>query len=102
MLRLAAERTQAHTYSPRWHTPRGREVPGAESLLVPATSRPCSNDDPAEGVAIARHSLQAIPRLPAYRQNLLRSSATRRRRACRRLVDALVVVGDEAAVAARG
>jgi probable F420-dependent oxidoreductase len=105
MLALAAERTAgAHPFlAPVAHTASARGVLGPEPLLAPAI-KVVLTDDRAEGAAIARGAVQPTSRLPAYRDNLLRSGFTEDDLAgdlSDRLVDALVAVGDVDAIAAR-
>jgi probable F420-dependent oxidoreductase len=105
MLALAGERTAgAHTYSaPVTHTAWAREVLGPHALPAPAI-KVVLTDDRAEGAALARVSVKPTPRLPAYRDNLLRSGFTEDDLSgdlSDRLVDALVAIGDVDAIAAR-
>jgi probable F420-dependent oxidoreductase len=105
MLKLAAERTSgAHPYfqTPE-HTRQAREIMGPDSWLMPEQMAVLSTD-PAEARAVARQSMAIYLGLPNYTNNLKRLGFTDDDIAnggSDRLVDAIVVWGDEAAVAAR-
>ncbi|HEY3834721.1 MAG TPA: LLM class F420-dependent oxidoreductase [Acidimicrobiia bacterium] len=106
MLALAAERTAgAHPYfqTPE-HTHRAREVMGTSALLMPEQMCVLSTDRDAAH-AIAREAMKMYLTLPNYRNNLLRLGFTAEEidqgGGSDRLVDAIVVCGDEAAIAAR-
>lgn len=105
MLELAATRTAgAHPYftTPE-HTATAREVMGAEALLAP--EQMCVlNTDADEARAIARKNMAVYLSLPNYANNLKRlgfTDADIDDGATDRLVDAIVVWGDEDAIAAR-
>ena len=106
MLALAAERTAgAHPYfqTPE-HTRRAREVMGPDALLMP--EQMCVlTEDREHAHAVARNAMQIYLGLPNYRNNLLRLGFTPddvdQGGGSDRLVDAIVVWGDEAAIAAR-
>jgi probable F420-dependent oxidoreductase len=105
MLELARERTQgAHPYlvTPE-HTRRAREILGADRLLAVEQGVALTTDRD-EGLRRARAHLELYKTLPNYRNNWLRlgfSEAETRGDLSDRLVEALVVCGDEDAVAAR-
>ena len=106
MLALAAARTAgAHPYfqTPE-HTRQAREIMGPDALLMPEQMCVLSTDaDTAR--TIARNAMQMYLGLPNYRNNLLRlgfpAEEIDQGGGSDRLVDAIVVWGDEAAVAAR-
>ncbi|MCA1655178.1 MAG: LLM class F420-dependent oxidoreductase [Pseudonocardiaceae bacterium] len=105
VLRLARDRTAgAHPYlaTPE-HTAQAREVLGAGKLLVPE-QKVVLMTDPARARALARQKLEMYLGLPNYTNNWLRLGFTEddlRDGGSDRLVDALVVWGDEDAVRAR-
>jgi probable F420-dependent oxidoreductase len=106
MLVLAAERTAgAHPYfqTPD-HTSVAREVMGPDALLMPEQMCVLSTDA-TEARAIARQAMQIYLGLPNYRNNLLRlgfpASDIDEGGGADRLVDAIVVWGDETAIAKR-
>ncbi|HEY1741031.1 MAG TPA: LLM class F420-dependent oxidoreductase [Acidimicrobiia bacterium] len=106
MLALAAERTAgAHPYfqTPE-HTRQARDVMGPDALLMPEQMCVLSTDR-AAAHAIARAAMKMYLTLPNYRNNLLRLGFTAdeidQGGGSDRLVDAIVVCGDEAAVAQR-
>jgi probable F420-dependent oxidoreductase len=105
MVHLAAECSAGvHTYmAPAAHTAWARQALGPGPLLAPAVKAVLTSDL-AEGAVVARASLKPTLRSPAYRKNCLRFGFDEDDLAgdlSDRLVDALVVVGDEDAVAAR-
>jgi probable F420-dependent oxidoreductase len=105
MLRLAAERTDgAHPYFvPPEHTARAREVMGKGPLLAPEQAAVLETD-PSRARSIAREHMAMYLTLPNYVNNLKRLGFTDDDVAnggSDRLVDAIVVWGDVAAVAAR-
>lgn len=105
MLALAAERSWgAHTYFvPPEHTARAREVMGAGPLLAPEQMA-VLDLDPASARATARAAMAVYLGLPNYVNNLKRLGFTDDDVAddgSDRLVDAIVVWGDEAAIRAR-
>lgn len=105
MVHLAAERsTGVHTYmAPAAHTAWARQALGPGPLLAPAVKAVLTGRG-AEGAVVARASLKPTLRSPAYRENCLRFGFDDDDLAgdlSDRLVDALVVVGDEDAVTAR-
>jgi probable F420-dependent oxidoreductase len=105
MLELARDRTAgAHPYlvTPA-HTQRAREILGAGRVLAPEQGFVLESD-PERARATARQHLETYLTLPNYRDNWLRSGFDEGDLAdggSDRLVDALVVWGDEAAVHAR-
>jgi probable F420-dependent oxidoreductase len=104
MLELAAARTAgAHPYlvTPE-HTERARQIMGDGPLLAPG-QKAVLETDPARARAIARDALQVYLRAPSYVANLFRLGFTGDdiSQASDRLIDALVVWGDEAAIARR-
>ena len=77
---------------------------GADAVLAPEQMVVLAGD-PAEGRRIARASLQPYLRAPNYRANLLRLGFTEADiddGGSDRVVDAIVVHGDEDRIAARG
>jgi probable F420-dependent oxidoreductase len=105
MLRLAAERSGGvHTYvAPVAHTAWAREIIGPDAFLAPSL-KVVLTDDIAEGRAIGRASVAPTITNPAYRENLLRSgfdTGDLEGGPSDAVVDALVAVGDEEAIAAR-
>lgn len=105
MLELARDRTQgAHPYlvTPE-HTRQAREILGADRLLAVEQGVVLTTDR-AEGLRRARIHLEGYKVLPNYRNNWLRlgfSEEETQGDLSDRLVEALVVWGDEDAVAAR-
>lgn len=105
MLELARERTQgAHPYlvTPE-HTRRAREILGPDRLLAVEQGVALTTDRD-EGVRRARRHLEIYKTLPNYRNNWLRlgfSEEETQGELSDRLVEALVVWGDEEAIAAR-
>jgi probable F420-dependent oxidoreductase len=105
VLRLARDRTAgAHPYltTPE-HTAQAREILGTGKLLVPEQKVVLSTD-PVEARALARERLDVYFGLPNYTNNWLRLGFTEADIADRgsdRLVDALVVWGDETAIRER-
>jgi probable F420-dependent oxidoreductase len=105
VLRLARDRTAgAHPYltTPE-HTAQAREILGAGKLLVPEQKVVLSKD-PVEARAIARQKVAFYFDLPNYTNNWLRLGFTEADLAdggSDRLVDALVVWGDEDAIRER-
>jgi len=105
MLRLAAERADgAHSYFvPVSHTPRAREVLGPEPFL--AVEQTCVLEaDAATARGIARAFAARYLELPNYANNLLRLGFTDddvEGGGSDRLIDSVIVWGDEAAIAAR-
>lgn len=105
MLELSRDRTQgAHPYlvTPE-HTARAREILGADRLLA-VEQGVVLTDDRAEGLRRARVHLEAYKALPNYRNNWLRlgwSEEDASGDLSDALVEALVVFGDEDAIAAR-
>jgi probable F420-dependent oxidoreductase len=105
VLRLARDRTAgAHPYltTPE-HTAQAREILGDGKLLVPEQKVVLSTD-PAAARAIARQRLEMYLSLPNYTNNWLRLGFTESDLAdggSDRLVDALVVWGDEDAIRER-
>lgn len=104
VLRLAAERTAgAHPYltTPE-HTAQAREILGVGKLLVPEQKVVLATDvEVARG--IAREKLELYLKLPNYSNNWLRHGFTEADLAdggSDRLVDALVVWGDEETIRA--
>jgi probable F420-dependent oxidoreductase len=76
---------------------------GPSPLLAPAI-KVVLTDDRANGAATARQSVKGAPRLPAYRENLLRSGFTEDDLGgalSDRLVAALVAIGDIDTIVAR-
>jgi len=105
MLRLAAERADgAHPYfSTPEHTALARETLGAGKLLAPEQSFVLA-DDAATAREHARAHLSLYLPMENYRRNWLRLGFTEDDLAdggSDRLVDGLVVCGDEEAIAAR-
>ena len=105
MLRLAAERADgAHTYLvPPEHTVRARHTLGPDKLLVPEQAVVLDTDK-ARAREIGRQHLRRYLRLPNYTDNLRRLGYTDddlSHDGSDRLLDALVVRGDEAAIAER-
>jgi len=105
MLALARERADgAHPYFvPPEHTPAAREALGPDKLLIPEQAVVVSTD-PDEARRIARDHMQLYLRLPNYVRNLTHLGYSDQDLAdggSDRLVDAIVVWGDEAAIAAR-
>jgi probable F420-dependent oxidoreductase len=105
MLRLAAERAGgAHTYvAPVAHTAWAREILGPDAFLAPCV-KVVLTDDRADGLSIARASVAPTIKSPAYRANVLRSGFTiddLDGELSDAVVDALVAIGDEEAIAAR-
>jgi probable F420-dependent oxidoreductase len=105
MLALSAERASgAHPYFvPVEHTAIAREILGAGPLLAPE-QKVVLETDPAAARAIARRAMSIYLGLPNYTNNLLRLGFTDDDLAdggSDRLVDAIVVWGDEATIAAR-
>ncbi|MGU3652202.1 LLM class F420-dependent oxidoreductase [Mycolicibacterium sp. A43C] len=104
MLQLSADRSRgAHPYlvTPE-HTATAREVLGAGPLLLPEQTVVLSEDaDFARG--IARAWVRNYLAMPNYANNLLRSGFTEEdvTSVSDRLVDAIVVWGDEQAILAR-
>jgi probable F420-dependent oxidoreductase len=105
MLELAAARTRgAHPYfqTPD-HTARARDVMGAGAWLMPEQMCVLSTDA-AEARAVARANTAIYLNLPNYTNNLRRlgfGDADLADGGSDRLVDAIVVWGDEATIAAR-
>jgi probable F420-dependent oxidoreductase len=105
MLQLAATQANgAHPYftTPE-HTGQAREVMGSDALLAPEQMCVLSTD-PAEARRIARQGMKIYMGLPNYWNNLLRLGFTEEDRengGSDRLVDAIVVWGTPADVAAR-
>ena len=105
MLRLAAERSAgAHPYFiPPEHTAFARETMGEGPLLCPEQAAVLETD-PVRAREIAREHMAMYLQLPNYTNNLKRFGFTDADIAdggSDRLVDAIVVWGDEDAVAAR-
>lgn len=105
MLALAAERSDgAHTYlAPVSHTAWARELLGEAALLAPSI-KVVLTADRAEGLLIARASVLPTIASPAYRANVLRSGFEIDEldgNLSDRVVDALVAIGDETAIASR-
>jgi probable F420-dependent oxidoreductase len=105
MLALAAERASgAHPYFvPVEHTAIAREVLGSGPILAPE-QKVVLETDPAAARAVARAAMSIYLGLPNYTNNLLRLGFTQDDLAdggSDRLVDAIVVWGDEATVEAR-
>ncbi len=104
MLRLAATAADgAHPYfSPVEHTAFARETMGAEALLAPEQMVVVDTDRSRAHALAARH-MQRYLRLPNYANNLLRHGFTDDDLAgpSARLIDAIVVCGDVAAVVDR-
>ena len=105
MLELSA--TQANGSHPYFTTPEhtalSREVMGADALLAPE-QMVVLNTDPIEARRIARAGMKIYLGLPNYWNNLMRLGFTEDDRTdggSDRLVDAIVVWGDEATIAAR-
>ncbi|WBP95763.1 LLM class F420-dependent oxidoreductase [Mycolicibacterium neoaurum] len=104
MLTLAADRSRgAHPYlvTPE-HTATAREVLGTGPMLLPEQTVVLSDDaDAARG--IARDWVRNYLAMPNYANNLLRSGFTEDdvHDVSDRLVDAIVVSGDEEAILAR-
>lgn len=104
MLTLAADRSRgAHPYlvTPE-HTATAREVLGTGPLLLPEQTVVLS-DDAAAARGIARDWVRNYLAMPNYANNLLRSGFTEDdvHDVSDRLVDAIVVSGDEEAILAR-
>jgi probable F420-dependent oxidoreductase len=105
MLELARDRTQgAHPYlvTPQ-HTAEARAALGDGKLLA-VEQGVVLTDDRAEGLRRARIHLEMYKALPNYRNNWLRlgfSEEETQGDLSDRLVEALVVLGDEEAIAAR-
>ena len=105
VLRLAAERTGgAHPYliTPE-HTRQAREILGAGKLLAPE-QRVVLESDPARARALGRASVKMYLRLTNYTSNLQRLGFTADDVAGEgsdRLIDALVVSGDDAEIRRR-
>jgi probable F420-dependent oxidoreductase len=105
MLALAAERTcGAHTYlAPVAHTAWARAMLGAGSFLAPSVKAVLTTDR-THGLEIARASVAPTIGNPAYRENVLRSGFRTDDldgRVSDDVVNALVVIGDESAIAER-
>jgi probable F420-dependent oxidoreductase len=105
MLALAAQRTSgAHPYFvPVEHTAIARETLGPDALLCPEQMAVLETD-PDQARQIARRTMQTYLGLPNYTNNLRRLGYTDDDIAnggSNRLVDAIVVWGDEDAVRAR-
>ena len=104
MLALAAGRTAgAHPYlvTPE-HTRQAREILGDGPLLAPE-QKAVLETDPARARKLARGALNIYLQAPNYIANLLRLGFTEDdiSQASDRLVDSLVVWGDETAIARR-
>ncbi len=104
MLALAASRTAgAHPYlvTPE-HTRQAREILGDGPLLAPE-QKAVLETDPARARELARGALGIYLQAPNYTANLLRLGFTEEdiSQAADRLVDALVVWGDEETIARR-
>lgn len=105
MLRLSAERAAgAHPYFvPPEHTRRAREILGPGPLLAPEQAAVLETDARAART-IARGHMALYLTLPNYRNNLLRlgfAESDLDGGGSDRLVDAIVVWGDEDAIAGR-
>ena len=105
MLRLSAERAAgAHPYFvPPEHTRRAREILGPGPLLAPEQAAVLETDARAART-IARGQMALYLTLPNYRNNLLRlgfAESDLDGGGSDRLVDAIVVWGDEDAIAGR-
>lgn len=104
MLALAAERADgAHPYFvPPEHTAQAREILGADKLLA-VEQMAVLVDDAERAREIARATMRIYTDLPNYANNLRRLGFTDDdlTTISDRLVDAIVVWGDEQAVAAR-
>ncbi len=105
MLGLAAERTRgAHPYFvPPEHTARAREIMGPDAWLCPE-QMVLLESDPAKAREIARANIKVYLDLPNYQNNLRRfgyDDADFADGGSDRLVDAIVVWGDEKAIADR-
>ena len=105
MLELSVERTDgAHTYlTPVPHTAWAREHVGPTAEIAVAI-KVVLTEDAEQGFEIARRSLRGPTRLPAYRANIARFDFDDSDLAgdlSNRLVQALVAVGDEAAIVSR-
>jgi probable F420-dependent oxidoreductase len=105
MLRLAAERTDgAHPYFvPPEHTARAREVMGKGPLLAPEQAAVLETD-PSRARSVAREHMAMYLTLPNYVNNLKRlgfTDADVANGGSDKLVDAIVVWGDAAAIARR-
>jgi probable F420-dependent oxidoreductase len=104
MLELA--RTRAHGAHPYLvtpeHTAAARAALGAGPLVAPEQTVVLTDDREA-GLALARPFLDGYLKLPNYANNLLRLGYTEQdiTTISERLVDATVVIGDEAAIARR-
>ncbi|MGW0163198.1 LLM class F420-dependent oxidoreductase [Mycobacterium sp. NPDC003323] len=104
MLQLSADRSRgAHPYlvTPE-HTATAREVLGEGPLLLPEQTAVLT-DDAEQARTIAREWVRSYLAMPNYANNLLRSGFTEDevRDVSDRLVDAIVVWGDEEAILAR-
>jgi len=105
MLQVAAERAAgSHTYmAPVAHTAWAREVLGPDAFLAPSV-KVVLTDDRRAGLEIARWSVAATVKQPAYRANVLRSGfdvGDLDGGVSDAVVEAIVAVGDEAQIAAR-
>ncbi len=105
MLGLAAERTRgAHPYFvPPEHTARAREIMGPDAWLCPE-QMVLLESDPAKAREIARANIKVYLDLPNYQNNLRvfgYDDADFANGGSDRLVDAIVVWGDEKAIADR-
>lgn len=104
MLELAAKRSRgAHPYLvPPEHTRRAREVLGEGPLLLPEQTA-ILTDDPAEARAIGTAWIKRYLAMPNYANNMLRLgfSPDDVASVSDRLLDAIIVWGDEEAVMAR-
>lgn len=104
MLMLAAERTAgAHPYLvPPEHTSLARETMGPGPLLAPE-QKAVLETDPGRARDVGRPMVAMYLRMPNYASNLLRLGFTPDdlSQVSDRLVDALVVWGDEEAIARR-
>jgi probable F420-dependent oxidoreductase len=105
MLGLARDRTQgAHSYlvTPE-HTQRAREILGADKILAVEQGVVLTTDRDV-GLARGRRHLETYKSLPNYRNSWLRlgfTEAETEGELSDRLVEALVVWGDEGTIAAR-
>jgi probable F420-dependent oxidoreductase len=102
MLALAGERADgAHTYFvPVEHSRHAREILG-EGPLLAVEQMLVLDSDRGRGLEVAREKMAAYLKAPNYQQNLLRfgfNKADFDDGGSDRLVDALVVIGDVAAV----
>lgn len=105
MLRLAADQASgAHTYLvPPEHTARARRILGPDRLLVPEQAV-VLHSDKTTAHEIGRRHLRRYLSLPNYTDNLRRLGYTTEdfeHAGSDRLLDALVVWGDETAIADR-